>query len=264
MTTRPIRLLALSIAWFAGAGIEAWASNPQNVTETEMALLPPYCRDTPNWDWTGGARPLAGRQGYWEEVLGHTLRSIHHHCWGLIELRRAERSGVPSIQRQGLRESALADFWYVINNSPNDFVLRPEIFTYIGRAETMLRHPAEAIEAFRNAQKAKPDYWPAYFHWVELLRSAGRNQEALAVVREGLKNAPTAKLLLQQYKALGGKPADIPKPAPREEEPVEPAPAPQQTSAPTNGADSQTPAKAAETVPPPEAKSPESHSTTKP
>ncbi len=75
----------------------------------------------------------------------------------------------------------------------------------------MLRHPNKANEAFSLARDLKPDYWPAYSHWVEFLMNNGKRADAMKVVTAGLEHAPNAKVLLEQYRLLGGKPGDIPR-----------------------------------------------------
>jgi tetratricopeptide (TPR) repeat protein len=113
---------------------------------------------------------------------------------------------------RGLWEAALKDYQYVIDHVPKDFILLPEVYTRRGEVELLLGQPNRALESFSHARHLKPDYWPAYSHWAEFLMKAGKRPEALNVVIAGLEYSPRAKVLLELFKILGGKPSDMPTP----------------------------------------------------
>ncbi len=198
-------------------------AKPTNITEAEWALLPPYCPHT--LAYKGYTKENRAR---WEPLMGgwENFSAMHHHCWALINFRRAERSNITSQEKHGLRKMALGDFGYVVIHTSSDFILLPEIFTWIGRTEILLGNPSGANAAFTKARTIKPDYWPAYIHWAEFLKAKGQQKEALDLVKSGLQHAPEAKALHMLYRTLGGKPADIPPPIPKvESTPSEEAPA---------------------------------------
>lgn len=142
-------------------------------------------------------------------MLGKDFRHLHHYCWALINLNRATRYGIPKLQRKGLLESVLSDYQYVLDRADPEFLLLPEILTRAGEAELMLARPERAGEAFARARQLKPDYWPAYSHWIEYLIGKGRRGEAKEFAREGLEISPSSKTLQEQYRLLGGNPALI-------------------------------------------------------
>lgn len=185
------------------------ASRPDEVTDTELALLPRYCPDTQGFKYGDASYNTSPNAAKWVAMMGKGFWHIHHHCWALIKLRRADRLTTPTVQKRGLRESALADFWYVVKNTPTDFVLLPEIFTWIGRTELLLERPMNAADAFIKAQTSKPDYWPAYSHWAEALFAKGAKADAMKVVKDGLQYSPNSKPLLELFAQLGGKPEDM-------------------------------------------------------
>jgi tetratricopeptide (TPR) repeat protein len=121
-----------------------------------------------------------------------------------------------------MRESALGDFGYVVNNAPKDFILLPEVYTWIGRTEILLDNPRQAEVAFAKARELKADYWPAYSHWAEYLLAKGRRPDALKLVTAGLQQSPDARVLLELYKVLGGKASELPKPLPKKQPEAEP------------------------------------------
>lgn len=192
----------------------ALAAGFGDITDAEWALLPKYCPYTQGYK--GHVRPYIDK---WEAVMGPTFFHVHHYCWGLLKYRRAERAMTPTQAKRDLREQAVDDFRYVVKNSEKDFVLLPEILTWIGRTEILLRHPDQADQAFGQARTLKPDYWPAYSHWAEYLLANGRKMDALSVVKTGLQYSPGSKVLLSQYRSLGGKPENIPPPIIKAEEP---------------------------------------------
>jgi tetratricopeptide (TPR) repeat protein len=204
---RMIFQLALALALFS-LSLNVIAE-PQEITEDEMQLIPRYCPDTmtfsPNWD-------SSPKSKYWLSVMGNGFKSMHHYCWARITMNRAAKAGLQPYIRQGMWESALADYKYVIKFVPPTFILLPEIYTRVGEVEILLRRPDKADEAFVRARKQKPDYWPAYSRWVEYLISTGKRAEALKVVVTGLQHSPDAKVLREQFRVLGGKPTDLRKP----------------------------------------------------
>jgi len=196
--------LALAVALFSPS--LAVIAAPQNITDVEMKLLPRYCPDTATFT----ADPA--RQAYWRTIMGKGFGALHHYCWAQITMMRSRKAGVPAHIRQGMRESAAADYIYVIQNSQPDFILLPEIYTRLGEVDLLLGLTLKANEAFAQARRLKPDYWPAYSSWAEYLMQTGKRPEALTVVVTGLQHSPDAKVLREQFRLLGGKPSDVRKP----------------------------------------------------
>lgn len=194
-------------------GLTALAVTPANITEAEWALLPRYCPHTMAFKGY-----TAENRARWEPLMGQANFShMHHYCWALINFRRAQDAAVPAQQRRRLREEALGDFFYVVRNTDDSFVLLPEVMTWVGRTEVLLNKPTNANSAFAKARALKPDYWPAYSHWAEFLLAKGFKKEAMEIVKAGLQHAPGAKVLHELFRTLGGKPGDIPPPIPKKE-----------------------------------------------
>jgi tetratricopeptide (TPR) repeat protein len=105
--------------------------------------------------------------------------------------------------------SAIADYYYVVNNSTPGFVLLPEIFLRIGEAHVLLNSPVAALEAFSKARDIKPDYWPAYARAADVLESVGKRTVARSLLEDGLRLMPDEPALQSAYKRLGGNPTDV-------------------------------------------------------
>jgi tetratricopeptide (TPR) repeat protein len=243
MTLRPNSCLAFLVAsWLVGSSTAVWALKPDNITDAEMAVLPRFCPDSQTFKQLDQVNYSPATR-MWVDAMGLGFFHVHHYCWARINFQRAQRARISRYDREFILKDVRGDFWYVVNNAGPDFVLLPELYTWIGRSSVLLDDSKAANEAFAKARSLKPDYWPAYFHWAEYLRAKGKKAEAMEMVRSGLQNAPGAKALLLLYSNLGGKPADIPPPLPKpEESPEQPAPAQADSSpAPQTGSQNQSP-----------------------
>jgi|APEBP8051073352_1049397.scaffolds.fasta_scaffold04293_3 tetratricopeptide (TPR) repeat protein len=194
------------LMWLAG---QAFASFP--ATDAERAVLPIYCKDTMGFAGYGDSSyNTSPRAKTWVAKMGETFWAMHHYCVGLVKRNRALRAGVSPTERKFLMESAVGEYAYVLNNlkDPN-FVLLPEIYTRVGEAQLVASNPGAADKAFARARAIKPDYWPAYSQWAEYLMQIGKQAEAKQLVKAGLEQAPQARMLIEQYRLLGGKPSEI-------------------------------------------------------
>jgi tetratricopeptide (TPR) repeat protein len=127
--------------------------------------------------------------------MGETFWALHHYCWGILKFTRSQMNAYPGVIRYGLQTSALGEFAFVVRTMPEDYVLAPEIYTYIGRTHLLQKHPMNADEAFAHARRLKPDYWPAYSWWATYLADHGQRDKAREIVAEGLKYSPDTKTL---------------------------------------------------------------------
>lgn len=187
----------------------ATAAKPDNPTAFEISQLPPYCVDT---EWFAGPKN-SPRQSpkalQWEKMMGYGFWSLHHYCWGLVSLSRFHTSPLVGEARMFLVHQIISEYYYVLNNTPPDFILRPEVLLRLGEAELLRENYGGAYDAFIKARQLKPDYWPAYSKWAEVLIKAKKTADARKLIEEGLKYAPDAKVLLEMYRKLGGDLATI-------------------------------------------------------
>ena len=217
------RVVALLGAGLLVTSTMALASKPAGITERDMALLPRFCPDTMGFNYGDASSNTSPNARMWVEMMGRDFWHVHHYCWALINIHRSERAAVPAELKQAQREEAFGDLNYVVQNTQPNFILLPEIFTWMGRLSILLRNDSAAGQAFAKARALKPDYWPAYTNWAEALAARGAKAEALAIVRSGLQYAPNARSLRDLYARLGGKPADIPPPIVKKEPETEAA-----------------------------------------
>jgi hypothetical protein len=190
-------------------GFHAGAMAIENITPGELALTPPFCQDVQTMNGWSKARP-SPRTGQWIGLMGDTFWAMHHYCWALVGLHRAQAAGVPPLTRKWLVKNAVDDYQFVIRNSTPDFVMLPEVFTRMGEAQLLMGEAGSAYGSFVRAREIKPDYWPPYVRWAEVLIKLNKKGEAKKLLEEGLRYSPNSKPLLEQYRLLGGDPAALP------------------------------------------------------
>ena len=193
----------LIVCCFVGAASTARADNePKNMTAGEKALLPVWCLDAQSFGYGDASFNTSPRAGHWVALMGKTFWAAHHHCWALIRMHRARAAGLPANIRLSLIEGAIGDYQYVLANATPDFPLLPEVYTRMGEAYIAFGVPSQAMEAFAMARKIKPDYWPPYVRWAEVLVKSGRSKEGLEHVEHVMKMVPEDVELQRQYRLL--------------------------------------------------------------
>ena len=206
--------LGLVLACTSIAATPCLAVKPQDVTAGELALLPPYCIDTEAFIY-GHEYSLnkSPRADGWVAQMGRSFWTMHHYCWGLVNLNRLRSGRANTPNRKYFAKQIVDEYLFVIHNAKSDFVLLPEVWTRIGEASLLAGEVAQALEAYAMARSIKPDYWPAYSQWAEFLAGIGKKADAAALVRSGLAHSPDATPLVALYRRLGGDPSTIPRAA---------------------------------------------------
>jgi hypothetical protein len=203
-TARGIAAILLMLA-MATALTPASAKLPEPEswpTDEEWRLLPAYCPDTQGFKYGRDGSPNAPK---WVAMMGPTFWALHHYCFGILKFSRSQMLGYPPVIRSGLRRSALGEFQFVIRTMPADYILAPEIYTYVGRTHLLMNEPDAANEAFARARSLKPDYWPAYSWLASYLANHGQKEQARALVASGLEHAPNSRTLQLIMGELTGK-----------------------------------------------------------
>lgn len=165
---------------------------PNGFTWGELALLPPYCKDTQGtvWGMVGGSDPLAPDTPKWVALMGEDFFHSHHYCYGLRNILRAENAGVNSVRGKDLLKRALSEFAYMFRNCSPAMPLMPEIYLKEGEVHLMLGNIVDAGNAFERSRKLKPTYWPAYTRWTDVLISLKQVAAARALLLDGLAHSP--------------------------------------------------------------------------
>jgi hypothetical protein len=190
-------------------------TEPNFFTWGELALLPEFCRDTQGvlYQVRGNGRD-SPRAPHWLSLMGPDFWHMHHYCYALAYMMRAQDASLSPIQKKYLYQKAMGDYNYVIKNAQPTMALMPEVHYKVGEAQLLMDNVGAASAAFATSRRLKPDYWPAYTRWADLLAGLKKYNDALELVREGLRHAPESKELLlraAKYEAAGGRAAPLKK-----------------------------------------------------
>lgn len=161
----------------------------------EVALLPSYCKYTQLYrqNIPGGNNPAEIKRMY--ATLGPGFHALHHYCWAIISTNRALFLAPTKQTRTFYFESAVRDINYVIANSPQDFVLLPELFTEKAKNLIRLGRGPAAVTELLRAIALKADYWPPYLVLSDYYNEQGEPAKAREVLEQGLSAVPDAKPL---------------------------------------------------------------------
>lgn len=167
------------------------AAQLDNITLGELATTSEFCLDVQAIPITGWSKTKPSpRAAHWLSIMGEAFWGMHHYCWARIGLQRAESGRMQPSARAFAIGVAISDYYYVIKNSPPDFILLPEIYYRMGEARVLLGELAPALSDFATSRKLKPDYWPPYLGEAKLLAALGKRKEAQALLKEGLSLVP--------------------------------------------------------------------------
>lgn len=205
-------------------------------SKAALSTLPAYCMDSE-------LSPTYARFGpkwqYWTSLMGDNFNRIHHYCEGLLLVASVRKESTSSQARRITLRRAISEYDFILGYPPEElqkFPLWPEMLLRRAEAAVLLEDWDLAYSSFELARQVKPDYWPAYVGWAEVLLKSNLKKEALALLKQGLLINPTAEPMRQMYAKLGGALREIPNepPKPAEPEPAasEPEPTADAASAP--------------------------------
>lgn len=180
---------------------------PFAVTESELALMPPYCQAKYGKD--RGNQAISDK---WRGIYGdQNWLNQHHYCDALKFIIRANRSlGNKAELTYNLEQAQNGLEHLLASEQTPDWILRPEAHVHLGKIYLRMMRlgkgsEVKAVQNFEQAILIKPDYEPAYSALSDYYVDKGLKQKALNFVEEGLKQSPGSKRLLRRFTELGGK-----------------------------------------------------------
>lgn len=168
----------------------------------EVGRLPNYCRYTQDFRIRVPGGNNQDQINYWYSVMGETFHAMHHYCWGLMKLNRALYLARNDQTRLFYFRDAILEFDYVLERSPEDFILRPEILTKKGQSLIRLGRGAVAVPDLERAISLKPDYWPPYVQLSDYYKESGQIALAREVLEKALAQSPDAAPVKQRLAEL--------------------------------------------------------------
>ena len=186
------------------AALHAEGRDGRVPTPAELLVLPPYCKDSQIIRRVNEGRPVGRDEPiaqHWFSVLGENFWDIHHYCFALNEVNRAQRAQ-NTTERTGWLSQSLGEFDYVLKGAKPGFILLPEILTKKGEALIMLGRDGEGAAEFEKTIEIKPDYWAPYAHLSDYYKEKKNLAKAREILEQGLKAIPNSKGLLRRKKEL--------------------------------------------------------------
>lgn len=179
-------------------------AEPVGFTWGELSLLPEYCKDTQGtvWDTLGNGGPMAPETPKWVSLMGEDFYHAHHYCYGLRNILRAQAVGESTAQGKDLLRNALGEFRYMFKNTSPMMPLKPEIYLKNGEVHLKLGNIVEAGVSFEQARRLKPDYWPAYSRWADVLLGLKQHDTARKLLEDGLQHSPGQQELVKRLTSL--------------------------------------------------------------
>jgi tetratricopeptide (TPR) repeat protein len=174
------------VATHAVAGLQG------DIQRSEVALLPQYCPHTITF-----APVFGSKEGtrYWMQRRGEPFKALHHYCWALIAINRANKFNATAQEKKFNYSTAVSDIDFVLRYAGDDFVLMPEILTKRAEALMRLKDFSAAEVDLRRAARIKPDYWPAFSSLARCLVAQGKAEDARKVLRDGMQTASDPRAL---------------------------------------------------------------------
>lgn len=187
-------LVAVLVAWpLAGTAVE-----PHAPSDTELAMLPPFC--PAKLKRAGDPQDPA-----WVSRFGAAnWLHLHHYCFAVNFVNRARRARDAGDRKFKL-QSAEGEYMYVVTHSEPGFWMRPQIYVELGKVHLESKNAGAAARWFSDAINFNPRYEAAYLAMIELQRQGGERKAALETASAGLGHLPASQRLQQAYLDLGGK-----------------------------------------------------------
>lgn len=177
---------------------------PDQVLDSELARLPPYCaarmkmpQDSPE------ARA-------WRSQIGQNFVDFFHYCSGLNYLNRYW--GARTVrERNYYLQQARAEFDYMVNAMRPDFTMAAELFANRAEALKLMGKTGDAVRDFTQAIAITPTLVRPYLQLADVYSQNGDRTRALETITNGLRYVPESTALQRRYVELGGK-APFPEP----------------------------------------------------
>jgi hypothetical protein len=181
---------------------DAARSRGMPILRAEDRLLPPECL------YTNSTAFSRARPDLYEALVkryGEGWTHMHHFCLALRLSLEYHRRGLTPQRRATLPTRIVAEFDYVIRNSPPDFELLPMVLSRKIDFLTMTGRTRDAFETAAELAERFPDLADGHARLAAMLRRAGRTAEADAVLaraRSVVANPADLDAAMQRLMAL--------------------------------------------------------------
>lgn len=163
-------------------------------TESDYALLPPYCKARDSDDHS------AEHQA-WKKRMGEDFIHIHHYCHGLHS-RNLANSTTDRKQKNALLQAAVSEIEYLHEHASPKFSLLPKIAYDQGQIYEQMDLPIEALKKYQQSISLNPKNSQPYLALSYIYMKQNNKNEAIATLEQGLKYKPDSKSLRKQLEKL--------------------------------------------------------------
>lgn len=203
---RAAMLIAAAALAAASAHAQASSALDSRFTKGEWAVLPDWCIDTQAGPF-GGPEGGAGlnrspRAAQWVAAMGTDFWHMHHYCYALRDRHRLKSAALTPRERTFLIGRAINDINYVLSNAGPKMPLLPEALYRQGEFYLMQQNLGAASDAFARSRELKPDYWPSYVAWIDVLIGMKNYEAAAALTEQGLSAAGDVAALRERQATL--------------------------------------------------------------
>jgi hypothetical protein len=203
---RAAALIVVAALSAAPAYAQASSAMDSRFTKGEWAVLPDWCIDSQAGPF-GGPEGGAGlnrspRAAQWVAAMGTDFWHMHHYCYALRDRHRLKSAVLTPRERTFLIGRAIRDIDYVLSNAGPKMPLLPELLYRQGELYVMQQNLGAASDAFARSRELKPDYWPSYVAWIDVLIGMKNFEAAAALTEQGLSAAGEVAALRERRAAL--------------------------------------------------------------
>lgn len=205
-TLTMIKYVTYAIAFFLFYTNQALGG--YSIDELNFNMLPPHCQakyaEMYKMGKVKGIKidPNKYLPKVWAKRVGQPWGHFHHYCPGLIALNQAKYK---ASGRDKLLKKARGEFNYVISHSKftasNGWLLA-EVNLHLAEVFELANQPGEVISHYQKSINANPRSFRSYLGLSKFYSKSGNTEEALAVVRRGLKKVPKSRSLKKQEQRL--------------------------------------------------------------
>jgi tetratricopeptide (TPR) repeat protein len=206
-----VLVACLAVAQVHAQQIPGYPLTVRGYDPRELALLPPYCKYTQEFEEKvpGGADKV--EKAKWQATIGAAdFNALHHYCWGLMNANRAMFLARTEEVKKFYLGEALREYAYVFEHTRPELPLLPEIHARKGDALLRLGQIPDGLAAIEHAVGLKPDYWLPYAYASDHFKRAGDVARARNWLEKGLAAAPESPALKSRVESLGSASAKRP------------------------------------------------------
>ena len=127
---------------------------------------------------------------------------MHHYCYGLDRMHKAFDKGAQYKYFDSALISASKELDYVLNNTKNDFPLKPYIYLKKGDILRLADKTAKALQSYHRAIQVNPQFVQGYVALSNVYKDNHNHEKAIEIISMGLRYNSDSNILKSILKKL--------------------------------------------------------------